>query len=246
MIRVCLIALALAGCVTQKRVKQSKARTDLGSAYLREGNPPGAVQALRLATEFNPQNGEAWERLGLAYMASSALDESEASFKRALRLAGEHEGRVHYNYGMLLIRMERYADAAIQLESTLADLTYRTPAMTLNSLGFVYYKMGDQDKAIAHLSDAIRRSPKMCQARFHRALAFQAKAEHEAALNDFEAVIQTCGNDAAGSYLHDAPVLFEMNQREAGCDYLTTVQKVAPNTDISRAAGRLHAKECAS
>jgi type IV pilus biogenesis/stability protein PilW len=245
-IRVLLIALALTGCVTQKRVKQSQARTDLGTAYLREGNPPDAVQTLREATQFNPQNGEAWERLGLAYMASNALEESEGAFKRALRLAGKEEGRVHYNYGMLLVRMERYADAVTQLEATLSDLTYRTPSRALNSLGFVHYKMGDHDKAITRLSEAIRRSPKMCQARFHRALAYEAKADKEAALNDFEAVIQTCGSDAAGAYLHAAPVLFELDQREAGCDYLKTAQKVAPNTDISRAAGRLHVKECQS
>jgi type IV pilus biogenesis/stability protein PilW len=245
-IRVLLIALALTGCVTQKRVRQSQARTDLGTAYLREGNPPDAVQTLRAATVFNPRNGEAWERLGLAYMASNALDESETAFKRALRLAGNEEGRVHYNYGMLLIRMERYADAVTQLEITLADLTYRTPSRALNSVGFVHYKMGDYDKAITRLSDAIRRSPKMCQARFHRALAYQAKADKEAALNDFEAVIQTCGSDAAGAYLHAAPVLFDLNQPEAGCDYLKTAEKVAPHSDISRAAARLHAKECPS
>jgi type IV pilus biogenesis/stability protein PilW len=243
-IRNLLLGLLLAGCVTQKRVKQSKARTDLGTAYLREGSPPDAVQTLRMAVEFNPQNGEAWERLGLAYMASNALEDSEQAFKKALRLADEDEGRVHLNYGMLLIRMERYPDAVVQLEATLSDLTYRTPGRALNSLGFVHYKMGEHDKAIVSLTDAIRRSPKLCQARFHRALAYQAKGEQEAALNDFEAVIQTCGDDAAGAYLHSAPVLFALDQREAGCDYLKTAQKTAPNTDLARAAARLHTKEC--
>jgi Tfp pilus assembly protein PilF len=179
-------------------------------------------------------------------MASNALEESESAFKTALRLADADKGRVHNNYGLLLIRMERYEDAIEQFEATLADLTYRTPARALNSLGFALYKLGKYDTAIQRLSDAIRRSPKMCQARFHRALAYQAKDAKEAALNDFEAVIQTCGDDAAGAYLHAAPVLFSLDQREAGCDYLKTAQKTAPNTDLSRAAARLHAKECKS
>ena len=244
MIRILLIALISAGCVTQKRVKQSKARTDLGTAYLREGNAPGAVQALRKATKHNPQNGEAWERLGLAYMASNSLDDAEGAFKKALRLADKDVGRVHYNYGLLLIRMERYDDAVLQIETTLNDLTYRTPARALNSLGFALYKLGKYDEAISRLTDAIRRTPALCQARFHRALAYHAKDQKEYALNDFEAVIQTCPDDPAGAYLHAAPVLFALDQREAGCHYLMTAQKSAPHTDLGRAAARLHAKEC--
>jgi len=241
-----LLLLVLAGCVTQKKVRQSEARTDLGTAYLREGNPPGAVHALREATRHNPQNGVAWERLGLAYMASNALDDAETSFKKALRLVYEDKGRVFYNYGLLLIRMERFEDAITQFEATLADLTYRTPSRALNSLGFALHLLGRHDDAIQRLTDAIQRSPKLCQARFHRALAFQAKGNNELALNDFEAVIQICGDDAAGAYLHAAPVLFALDQKEAGCDYLVTAQKNAPNTDLSRAAARLFAKECPS
>jgi len=243
-IRAFLIALALAGCVTAKQVKQSKARTNLGTAYLKEGNPPGAVHALREATKHNPQNAEAWERLGLAYMASNALKEADGAFNKALRLATENRGRVHYNYGLLLVRMERYEESVTQFEATLADLTYRTPARALNSLGFTLFKMGKHDTAIQRLSDAIRRSPELCQARFHRALAYEAKGANEAAIDDFEAVIQTCGDDAAGAYLHAAPVLFALDQREAGCDYLVTAQKTAPNTDLSRIAAKMHSKEC--
>ena len=243
-LRLLLLALSLGGCVSQKQVRQSNARTDLGTAYLREGNPPGAVLELRKATEFNPLNALAWERLGLAYMASNAFAPAEIAFKKAVRLASEDHGRVHYNFGMLLIRMERYQDATVEFEATLSDLTYRTPSQALNSLGFALYRQGRHDEAITRLTDAIQRSPKFCQARFNRGLAFQAKKKHQSALNDFEAVIQTCGDVASGAYLHAAPALFALDQQEAGCDYLVTAQKAAPNTDLSREAARLHAEKC--
>ncbi len=242
--RVLLLCLLLGGCVTQKKVKQSEARTNLGTAYLRENNTPGAVLELRKATQYNPQNPLAWERLGLAYMASNALPDAENAFKKAIRLTSKNNGGVHYNYGMLLIRMRRHEDAIEQFKATLSDLTYRKPTWALNSLGFSELQLGKYDQAIVHLNDAIRRSPKFCPALLHRGVALHKKKKLQAALSDFEAVILNCGDEAMGAYFHAAPVLFALDQKEAGCDYLSTAQKKAPNTGFARKAAAVHAKEC--
>lgn len=241
-----LLVLSMLACITPKRVQQSESRTKLGTAYLREGSAPDAVLSLREAAKLNPQNAIAWERLALAYMASGALGESEVAFQKALRFATQDLGRIHYNYGLLHLKAKRYEPAIEQFKLTLGDLTYRTPSIALNSMGFVYFQMEQYGPAIDKFTNALIRSPKMCQARFHRALTYQATDEHENALEDFERVIQTCGDEVPGAYFHAAEVMFKTGQRSAGCAYMKTARDAVPDSELSRAARKFLSRECGS
>ncbi len=232
-------------CVTADKARRSTTRTDLGTAYLKEGNAPGAVEALREAAALNPQNATAWERLGLAYMASNAHALSEDAFKRAIHLgSAEEPARVSHNYGLLLVKMERFDEAITAFDATLADLTYRTPAKALNSKGFTLYTMGKYDEAIEVLSEAVRAVPALCPARFHRGLAYLKTQRPEKALNDFEGVIQTCGNDAPGAYYHAAVSLFALGERESGCTYLRTALRDSTTDAFADQIRGMTTKEC--
>ena len=245
MIHFFFIIASLLSCVTAERVQKSEARTNLGTAYLKEGNTPGAVQALRQAAALNPQNATAWERLALAYMASGAHDESEDAFLRAMKIGTSIEpARVNYNYGLLLLKVQRYDEALEQFNITLADLTYRMPGKALNSKGFTLFTMGRHDEAIEALTQAIRKVPKLCPARFHIGLAYHAKADHERALEDLETVIQTCGDEAPGAYFHAAQALFPLNRSEDACNYLRTAAREANNKELSREVNKWLTKEC--
>lgn len=240
-----LAILSLLGCVTADKARKSDTRTDLGTAYLKEGNAPGAVEALRTAAALNPQNATAWERLGLAYMASNAHDLSEDAFKRAIKIGSADEpARVVHNYGLLLLKVERYDEALQAFDATLADLTYRTPARALNSKGFTLYRIGRYDEAIEVLSSAVRLVPKMCPARFHRGLAYQQVGKAEKAVNDFEGVIQTCGEDASGAYYHAAESLLVMGERDSACTYLRTALRDAETDEFASRVRTLTDKEC--
>ena len=240
-----ILLLAMFSCVTAENARKSDTRTDLGTAYLKEGNAPGAVEALRQATRLNPQNSTAWERLALAYMASDAHELAEEAFDKAIKLGtSEEPARVVYNYGLLLVKLGRNEEALEQFELTLSDLTYRTPAKALNSKGFTLYELGRYEEAIETLSDAVRRVPKLCQARFHRGLAYQATAQPQEALDDFETVIQTCGDDAMGAYYHAAEALFVLGETAAGCTYLRTALRDAESEAFSKQIRALTKKEC--
>jgi Tfp pilus assembly protein PilF len=240
-----LFLLSLFSCVTAENARKSDTRTDLGTAYLKEGNTPGAVEALRQASALNPQNATAWERLGLAYMASDAPAQAEDAFQRAIRVGTALEpARVHYNYGLLLVKLERHEEALAQFDITLSDLTYRTPAKALNSKGYTLYMIGRYDEAITVLGKAISRSPKLCQARFHRALSYQAKDEHSKALDDFESVIQSCGAEATGAYYHAALSLFPLGETDAGCNYLRTARRASSSDDFTKKIMQTLQSEC--
>ena len=239
------LALSLLSCVTLENARRSDTRTDLGTAYLKEGNAPGAVEALREAAHLNPRNATAWERLALAYMASNAHTLSEEAFQTAIRLKTSDEpARIVHNYGLLLVKLERFDEALECFDTTLSDLTYRTPAKALNSKGFTLFAIGRHDEAIAVLSDAIRRVPKLCQARFHRGLAHQATDRDQLALDDFEGVIQMCGDEVTGAYYHAAEALFALEEDTAGCSYLRTALREAKTDDFAGKIRELSRREC--
>lgn len=240
-----LVLASLLSCVTAEKARRSDTRTDLGTAYLKEGNAPGAVEALRTAASLNPQNATAWERLGLAYMASNAHELAEDAFQRSMKLGTTDDpARVIYNYGLLLLKMERYEDALAEFDKTLADLTYRTPARALNSKGYTLYLLKRYEEAVDVLSDAIRRVPAMCPAQFHRGLAYQAKGQAQLALDDFEGVIQACGEDASGAYFHAAEALITIGERTSACAYLRTALRESTSDVFAAQVRELAAGEC--
>ncbi len=245
--RTALLALALSvgiapGCVSKQRVDQAASRVELGAAYLRENNAPGAIQVLREATRKDPRSWNAWNKLGLAYLAQGAMKESEAAFKKAVRL--DDNAEVRNNYGYMLMRSGDLPGAVAQFEAALTDLTYRKPAVVLSNLGHALHLSGQHETAIARLSEAIERAPNMCQARFNRGLAYTSLGRRESALDDFEVVINMCGKEASGAYLQAARLLIEVDDRKGACSYLRVVMDDARRSNLGDAASDLHARVC--
>jgi len=241
-----VIALALlTGCINSKRQQQASAQSSLGAAYLREGNAPAAVGVLREAVRLDPRNYDAWEKLGLAYMAQGVFEESEHAFQRALRLNPER-AEIRNNYGLLLMELDRREEAIIEFEGALTDITYRSPALVLNNLGYAEYIEGQHDAALFHLSEAIRRAPELCPAYFNRGLVHRAKTLPQLALADFDAVIQGCPEDSAGSYYQAGEVLLALNDTYGGCSYLRIVVDDEPTSTLAAQAREVLARECSA
>lgn len=238
-----IAGLALSpACVSAKRQMRASARVELGAAYLNENSPEAAIGALREAVKLDRFNWLAWEKLGLAYMAKGALPESEEAFQRALKLQPVN-AEVLNNYGLMLLQAGRRAEAIASFEAATKDLAYRRPALTLTNLGYALFLDGQNDLAIKRLDEALKHSPNLCQARFNRGLAWQAKDEPVRALTDFEGVIQRCGELVPGAYFHAARLLVVQGDREAARAYLRTVERLAPDTDLSRASQDLMVHE---
>lgn len=220
-----VLALALA-CVSPKRQSRAAAHLELGSAYLEERNPEGAIAELRKAVELDRRNAAAWEKLALAYMARGAAEEARDAFERALRYEPD-SAQILNNYGLLLLSLNE-VDAAIRaFEHAMEDLTYRKPGLVLNNLGYAYFVAGEYDLALRRLDEAIARSPSLCPARFHRGLVWQKKNELERALADLDQVIGACGDEAPGAYFHAAEVLLAQGNRVAAEAYLQNVLRLA-------------------
>jgi len=248
--RLALIALALGvhalqstGCISAARREKAAGRITLGAAYLREGNLPSAISTLEEGAKLDRRNWSAWNKLGLAYMAAGAPEKAEEAFLKAIDLVPE-EAEALTNYGTFLIRVGRPEDAIPVLKKASESLTYRKPAIPMSNLGYAYHLLDRNTEALATLDDAIRRAPNLCQARFNRGLVLDSLDQKPRALDDFEAVVQLCGDEAAGAYHQAGRLLLEQGRRNDGCTYLLTAVQQAGESELGRLASELHQSEC--
>ncbi len=231
-------------CVPPKRQARARARTDLGAAYLKEGSTEMAIQQLQEAVELDRRNYDAWEQLGLAYMKRGVPEKSEWAFQKALRLVPE-SGSVNLNYSYLLLRLNRSGEAVEVLETAMGDLSYRSPALLLNNLGFALYLEGRHVEADARLTEATLRAPNFCQAWFNLGLVREARDERRGAVDAYERVVLTCPDDAAGSYLRAGILLLELEGQTRGCEYLEAATEQAQGSELGDEASSALEQGCA-
>lgn len=242
MIRI-LLLITLTACTSATHREQAVSRVDLGTAYLRESNPQSAIVVLKQAVKYDRKNWDAWNKLGLAYMAQEANDQAEDAFKHALRI---EPGKAEPNnsYGLLLTSMGRYDEAIERFQTASQDITYRKPGLVLTNLGFALLQAGLTDRAIETLDQAIKRTPNLCQARFHRGRAWQVKGEAQKALDDLDAVIALCPEELPGAYYHGAQALLTLGDTNAACTNLRTILREHPVTDLADMASTLYTEQC--
>ncbi len=244
LILLALFSLSGLGCVSASRQQQSVASTDLGTAYLREGNPAAALGALQQAVKRDPRNWEAWDRLGLAYWAQQDFVESEKAFLRGEKVA-PGKAEILNNHALMLMAQGENARAVELLQQARGDLVYRRMSMVLSNLGRALQLEGRQEEALEVLDQALVRTPNFCPAQFHRALVLEDLDRLDGALASYELVIRACGDEAIGAYFHAGQLLAKRGDRQAACTYFSTAQdRSRPGGDLFEAARKARAIEC--
>jgi len=230
-----LLVMPTLGCISANRQARAQARVDLGVAYLREGTSELAIATLREATELDPRNIDAWDRLGLALMSRGAHEEAEEAFERALELSPE-SAAVNLDYSYFLLNLDRPEEAVVALTRALGDLTYRNPARVLNNLGYAEFVVGQYDMAVAHLSEAVARSSNYCDAWYNLGLAQEATGSNLDAIESFDRVVMLCPDQADGSYIKAAELFIHEGNISDGLHYLQQACSRNPGSDVARTA----------
>jgi type IV pilus assembly protein PilF len=190
-----LLPLALAACISPKRMAQAEAKVGLGAAYFREGNVESAIGELREAARLDPRSWRPWNTLGILYIAKGEQALAEEAFDRALRLAPE-EAEVLNNYGTLLVDLGRNDEAVTAFQSALKDLDYRSPAIVYSNLAFALHQVGRPEEALRYAREATRRAPSLCRAWYNLGLIQEARQDALAALEAYREAQLACPDDA--------------------------------------------------
>jgi Flp pilus assembly protein TadD len=136
---------------------------NFGQALLETGDTAGAVEQFEKAIELKPDFGEAMNSLGLEKMKAGSPVEALELFDRAIAIyrqmgyLDERMVSVLTNRAVVLIRMQRPAEAKVSLEEVLQLNPDVWQART--NLGIILAGEGDLAGAKRELEEAIRLNP---------------------------------------------------------------------------------------
>jgi type IV pilus assembly protein PilF len=163
---VLVLALVLSACAatpdeqrTEKRLlRASKANTELGLAYMREGHLETAEGKLKKAIEQDPDSVRAHEAIAVLY---GSIDESERAmkhFKKALSLKPD-DSRTLNNYGLYLCKTGDYLKADEQFNKAASNPLYSGRLAALTNAGVCANKIPDAEKAEQYYRSALEIDP---------------------------------------------------------------------------------------
>jgi len=181
-----------------------------GLELLASGHNSEAVEALKQATNLDPNNAAAYAKLGIAYATSQQYPEAIAVLKIAIRIKPEIiDAEAYYRFNSAYSALGKFGDAlkaikqAIYIKRaeqanpdrassagfpTLADLHY--------SAGLTYYNLRRYSSSIEEWKQVIALNPKLTLGHYGLALAYIALGDRKSAEKQQE-ILQSLDPEAA-------------------------------------------------
>jgi type IV pilus assembly protein PilF len=163
-----LIALLIAACAssqpqdapesTKTRGDAASINTQLGLAYLQQGNVELAREKLERALSQNPRDANVHTAVALLYDRLGDDAKSESHFRTALRLQPQDPTVQNY-YGVYLCKKARYADGDKMLVKAASSPLYQTPEVAWSNAGVCSRSAGHLDVAEAYFRRATDLKP---------------------------------------------------------------------------------------
>jgi tetratricopeptide (TPR) repeat protein len=170
-----------------ERPDDAAAWMELGTAYHAVDHLAQAEDALRRAIALDAASIEA--RLARARVLTRLRRAGEAAreLEEAARLDAQ-DARIAEELGLIRYEQRRYDEAAALLEQAVAAAP--DAARAAYSLGMVHEARKDTGAAVAAYRLAVRRDPRLTDARRNLADALAGLGEHEAAMRELEAILR--------------------------------------------------------
>lgn len=160
--------------------KRARIRTELAMNYYTKGQMQVALDELRNATQADPSYPDAFNAMGLVYMALNDREPAEESFKRALAMA-PNSPEVNNNYGWFLCRTGRPEKSIAYFQTALRDPLYTTPAVAARSAGICSMQMKDMAAAQDFLQRSFQADPSNPTTMYHLADLLYRRGDYERA-----------------------------------------------------------------
>jgi tetratricopeptide (TPR) repeat protein len=104
------------GSVTQQAQTEAQRLLNEGNELYKDDRDEEAIEAYKKSIGQDPNNGEAYFRLGLAYMATAKKEEAEEAFRKSVEVyekylrANQKDAQAYYNMGQALTRLGNYQE----------------------------------------------------------------------------------------------------------------------------------------
>jgi type IV pilus assembly protein PilF len=165
--------VALVGCASQKRAEKKKEdastyNTQLGIAYLRQGDVPLAKEKLDRALKENPDNPAVHSARAMLYDRMSDTKQADNEYQIALRLA-PNDPDVSNNYAVYLCQTGRTDDGVKRFEVVARNALYRTPWVAYTNAGVCLRTAKRNDDAAKNFKQALSLRPNFSEAAYQLA-----------------------------------------------------------------------------
>jgi tetratricopeptide (TPR) repeat protein len=125
----------------------------LGISYSRLNRPVDAARVLERARQINPKEVDAIAQLALVYDGMSKFEESDALYEEALRLDPAN-ALVLNNFAYSLAERNLQLDRALSMSRKAVDADPNN-ASYLDTIGWIFYRMGSYKEAEHYVKEAI-------------------------------------------------------------------------------------------
>lgn len=167
--------------------------TDLALADLyTEGHKyDDASKALDAAERLSPRDEDKvdiWFQRGAMYEHMKKLDQSEAEFRKVLKIDPDSAAALNY-IGYMLADRNMRLNESLDLITKALELSPENGAY-LDSLGWVYFRLGKLDQAEENLRKAIRKTASDPTVRDHLAQVLMAESKVQEAVSEWQASLK--------------------------------------------------------
>jgi tetratricopeptide (TPR) repeat protein len=163
---------------------------ELGQWYVLRDQLPAAESAFQTALTKEETNPDIHTAMGLVLAARGQVTESNNHYRRALQLNAKDLVAAN-NLATSLTDQQELSDALGFARQAL-NLAPSSP-MIKDTVGWVYYKQGQFDKAYPFLAEASLALPQDARVRYHYAIALSRSGKKEAAFSELKAALALPG-----------------------------------------------------
>jgi tetratricopeptide (TPR) repeat protein len=145
---------------------------DWGELWLAQKQPDQAVQVIQAGLKANPDSEELHMILASAYSAQGQIDPAITAYDEALRLNPRNVLAAN-NLAVLLVDYKGDLQNLQKAFALSRDFEKDVPhPLFLDTLGWVRFKMGQQEEALRLMKDAVAKSPGVPALNYHLGMAY--------------------------------------------------------------------------
>ncbi|WP_019216835.1 type IV pilus biogenesis/stability protein PilW [Legionella tunisiensis] len=160
----------------QKRNEAASYNTQLGLAYLKQGDRPRAKRKLLTALDLAPDSADVNVAMAYYFEKTGEIKKAQAYYQKALALAPDSGAQLN-NFGTFLCRLGRYKEAERYFLKAVNDIHYIHTAAAYENAGLCAAAMPDYPKAKHYYVKALQQDPRRKQALYELAV-IELKEKH--------------------------------------------------------------------
>lgn len=164
---------ATVGCATTSGSttpdgERSEREFQLAAALRSEGQTASAIEHLHTALDLDPNHAGAHLLLGFIQMERRDYEKAEGDLRTAIKLlekqnhGGSTLAEARNIYGLCLMELKRYEDAAVVLRQSANDELNTAPHLAWGNLALAQLRQGEYQEAVKSAMEAVRIQPRFC------------------------------------------------------------------------------------